>query len=244
MFYDQTCLYSTENVGQDRGHAMNYMVEVFLDEDKSVRRTIIHHVQSAQEDTWNSWDEARLLAFFKQRPELRLTELIQAAEMEEVDTVEIKTETIAVTAPLSEITLSPKTENNREKISSGVLHLHQMEIIPEQSGLPRRTFNHKQSFNVRLYLDLAVENLNEQGSLFYSVDLIARNVGAIRPQKCIKSQGTISSKNNIILNVKWPPLPPGMYQISASVTIISKDNNSVRPDEFTAFLGGGLYKLY
>jgi len=222
---------------------MNYMVEVFLDEKNSVRRTIIHHVQSGQEDTWKSWDSSRLLSFFKQRPELRLTEVIQEAEMEEVETAGIKTETAAA-APSFETTVSAKTENNREKISSGVLHLHQMEIIPEQSGFPRRTFNHKQSFNARLFLDLADENLSEQRSLYYSVVVIARRVGTMRPQQYIKSQGTIASKNNIILNVKWPPLPPEMYRISASVKIISKDKNSVRTDEFTASLGGELYKIY
>jgi hypothetical protein len=250
MFDDQTCSHFTGNSEQDRGHAMNYMVEVFLDENNSVRRTIIHHIQSGQEDTWNNWDEDRLLSFFNQRPELRLTQFLPATENDrqdkivDVDTAVISMETVAALLPSSETTVSPKTENNRDKFSPGVLHLNQMEIIPEHPGVPCRTFNHHQAFDVRLYLYLADVDLSERGALSYSVSLVAMRVGAMRQHQYIKRQGRIAPKNHLDIRVKWPTLPPGIYRISASVTITSKDNNSLRPEEFTAFLEGGLYNIY
>ncbi len=251
MFDDQTASNSGGNDGRDsKARAMNYLVEVFLDENKYVRRTRIYHVQSGQEATWDNWDEARLLAFFKQRPELRLTKPPQAAknaqpdQIEEVKSAEIKAEPVAASASSSATTVSTGTETGPVKNALGAPRLHKMEIVPDRSGLPSRAFNHKQAFNVRLYLDLAEMKLSGRGSHDYSVVVLARRMGAERQQEFIKEQGTITSNSDMTLNLKWPPLPSGTYRISAAVTISPKDTSAAPQDEFTASLVGGLYKVY
>src|SRR5262245_25221915 len=70
------------NRGSDL-HAMNYMIELFLDESNYVCRTRIHHVQSDVEEAWENWDEAKLVAFFERRPELSLTKPIEAGQKTE-----------------------------------------------------------------------------------------------------------------------------------------------------------------
>ncbi len=128
MIDDQMLSDSPGNEGRDKARAMNYMVEVFLDKNKYVRRTRIHHVQSDQEVTWDNWDEARLLAFFKQRPELRFTKHQQAAkntepvQMEEVKTAEIMAEPDAASTPASETTESTGTKIGAVKSAKGVPH--------------------------------------------------------------------------------------------------------------------------
>src|SRR5215510_10467515 len=70
---------SEEKDGQNGLIAMNYMVEVFLDENNYVRRTRVYHVQSGTEAAWDNWNETKLLTYFKRRPELRLNKLLQPA---------------------------------------------------------------------------------------------------------------------------------------------------------------------
>lgn len=54
-------------------HSVNYVVELFTDEDNQVRRTKVHHVQSQEEETWDGWDGGRLLEFFENREELAVS---------------------------------------------------------------------------------------------------------------------------------------------------------------------------
>lgn len=54
-------------------HSVNYVVELFLDEQDHVQRTKVHHVQSQEEETWDGWDGNRLLEFFEGREELAVS---------------------------------------------------------------------------------------------------------------------------------------------------------------------------
>src|SRR5262249_5049392 len=160
--------------------------------------------QSGLEDTWVNWDETRFLDYFKQQPELRHIKLPHADKIAEPDQikvakpVEIKAKTVAATTPSSPATDSPR---------AGAIRINRLEIIPEQSAGPRRSFGPKQGFNVRLHLDLAEVEVHRQGPLDYTVALLARRVGNKRQQEFLKDRGTITSKYNTILNLRWPALP-------------------------------------
>ncbi|MGH9838855.1 MAG: hypothetical protein ACREEM_08735 [Blastocatellia bacterium] len=178
---------------------------------------------------WDDWDEARLLAFFKQRPEMRLTKPPRANHIHKAESA-----------------LSSATGTKTDATSNDwrTPRLYKMEIVPAQSGLPSRSFSHKQTFNVRLSLDLAEMKLGGEGSSEYSVAVTARRVGVERQQELIKDRGVITSNRNLTLDLKWPALPPGTYRISAAVTIRPKHANTESRDEMTASLAGGLYKVY
>lgn len=247
---DRTVSDSEEKDAQTGAHAMNYLVELFLDENNYVSRTRIYHVQSDQEAAWDNWDQDKLLAFFKRRPELRLTTLIQPVkfaqqpETEEVHTEGIKAEPIVVTASSSATIVANGTKADTAKSLIGKPHLRKLEIIPAQSRFPSRSFDHNQAFNVRLYLDLAEMRSCGQESFDYTVAVMAKSLDGERRQEFRKDQGTITVSNNSTLNLKWPTLPPGIYRISAALTLSPKDTNVALQDELIASLEGGLFEVH
>jgi hypothetical protein len=85
---------------EERGlRATSYIVELFLDATNRVKGTKVHHVQSLDEEAWEDWDEARLLAFFTRRPELRLAPAAEAPVADEATA----TSAAPVLAPNTEV---------------------------------------------------------------------------------------------------------------------------------------------
>src|SRR5262249_35506050 len=140
-------------------HAMNYMIELFLDESNSVSRTRIHHIQSDKEEAWDNWDEASLVAFFKRRPELNLAKPVQVGQDTEVPhptkSKRIKAALAPETHSASASTNISETKAVESQSPIEKPYLRKLEIIPAQSDFPCASFDHDQAFNVRLYLDLA-----------------------------------------------------------------------------------------
>jgi hypothetical protein len=251
MVDEQSVPGNAGNPGNDSTRAMNYMVEVFLDKNWHISRTRIHHIQSGEEITWDNWDEAGLLTFFYQRPELRLTKPAAAAktagpdQLKGINAAGSKSKFAATVDPLP--ATSACMEAYAGVLKSGIASpvVRTMEIIPERSSIPRRSFGHNQAFIVRLDIDLTEMKFSRNGSLDYSVAMLARRLGAERSQEFVKDRGTINySNHSLTLNLKWSPLPPGTYRISAAVTLISRDADAALQGEFSTSSPGSLYKIF
>jgi hypothetical protein len=242
----------TQGSGETGGgtdlHAMNYMIELFLDESNHVCRTRIHHVQSDTEEAWDNWDEARLVAFFKRRQELRLVKPIQAAQAAEPTTlsqsaeIEAKPATATTSAFASTVISMTKADETSKPI--GKLRLQKLEIIPAQFDFPSRSFDHRLAFDVRLYLDLAEMKPYGQELFDYSLTVLTKSLNGERRQEFIKDQGTIRPADSLTLNLKWPSLPPGIYRIAAALTLSPQAADVALQRYLTASLEGGLFEVY
>src|SRR5215813_9685320 len=214
---------SGETEGVSGLHAMNYMIELFLDEANCVSRTRIHHIQSDEEESWENWDEASLVGFFKRRSELSLAKPIHSGRATEpfhtARSAGIKPKPAFASTSARASTLARETKEGETPGSIGKPRLQKLEIIPAQVSSPCRSFDHKQAFDVRLYLDLAEMKLRGQRSFDYTVTILTKSLGDERRQAFIKDQGTITSLDNTTLNLKWPALPPGIYRIAAALTL-------------------------
>ena len=234
-------------------HAMNYMVEIFLDESNNVHRTRVYHVQSDEGDAWDKWDEARLLSFFKQRPELRVAKLLQVAknaspanseQTEEIKTAKIKAKSSAATSPAPAITAATNSKVDAGKRAIGMPRLQKLEIIPEGFRSHCRSFDHRQAFNVRLFLDLVEMNRSGQEAFNYTVAVMAKRISGEAQQYFIKDQGAITSHNNATLNLSWSSLPQGTYRITAALTLSPKYTDAEQQQEITTSLEGGLFEVH
>ncbi len=234
-------------------HATNYMVEVFLDGSNKVHRTRVYHVQSDEGEAWDYWDEGRLLTFFKRRPELRLAKLLQAAknappakskQTEEIKTAKINAKSSAATSPSSAITVATGSKVDAVKRAIGMPRLEKLEIIPEGFRSQCRSFDHRQTFNVRLFLDLVDMKHSGQEPFNYTVAVMAKRIGGDPQQYFIKDQGTITSHNNATLNLKWSSLPQGTYRITAALTLSPRYTDAEQQPDLTASLEGGLFEVH
>ncbi|MCI0337650.1 MAG: hypothetical protein L0226_08740 [Acidobacteria bacterium] len=238
---------SEKKNGESGGHAMNYMLELFLDDNNYVYRTTILHVQSGQEESWDNWDQSQLLTFFKRRPELRLTKILQVAETiesgQDKKPLETRVTPLARTASPSPTSIGSKTRAGEKEATASKSFLRKLDIISAISRIPSRSVDHNQGFNVRLHLDLAQIMSLGQGPFDYTVSVLAKSMSSQSQQSFIKDQGTITSGKNMTLNLYWPELAPGVYRISAALTLSIRDTDAASQRDLSASLEGGLFRV-
>jgi hypothetical protein len=226
-------------------HAMNYMIELFLDEFNYVSRTRIHHVQSDEEEPWDGWDEAKLIAFFKRRPELNLVKPTQAPPPPTLthspQSARFKAKTDQATTSKSASVVISGTEAVE---SQSKLRLQKVEIFPAQSKFPSRSLDHNQAFDVRLYFDLAEVKALGQETFNYTATVLTKSLGAPRRQTYVKYQGAITPANSMTLNMKGPTLEPGIYRITAALTLSPKVQDATPKSDLTASLESSLFEVY
>jgi hypothetical protein len=227
---------------------MNYMIELFLDESNYVCRTRVRHVQSDVEEVWENWDEAKLVAFFNQRPELSLVKPVRAERKTgpplPAQSAGIMANAAPATTSASSSTVLSEARAGDTTGPIGKPRLEKLEIIPAQQESPRRSFDHKQSFDVRLYLDLTEMKPRKQELFDYTATVLTKSLGAERRQASIMYHGTITPSDRMTLNLKWLALPPGIHRIAAFLTLNPKAPDAPRQQDLTASLEGGLFEVY
>lgn len=232
-------------------HAMNYVVELFLEKSNEVSRTKMRHVQSGEEEEWPGWNELRLKDYFLRRSELNLPKSQQEASAskqvqsagQQLNAYDTKSENKAASTTI------PGSANggNQNPPSNGVgkPRLQALEIIPEKIGVPCRAFAQNQPFNVRLNLDMTDVATDNKAAMNYSLTIQARSLTNEGYETVTKGTGLITPSRNALLELQAAPLLPGVYQFAAALTLNSQTANpAAQQRQPTALFKGGLFEVY
>ena len=122
--------------------------------------------------------------------------------------------------------------------------LQKLELIPEGFRSQCRSFDHRQAFNVRLFLDLVEMIRSGQEAFNYTVAVMAQRIGGEPQQYFIKDHGAITSHSNATINLSWSSLPQGTYRITAALTLSPKYTDAEQQQEITTSLEGGLFEVH
>lgn len=239
-------------------HAVNYLVELFLDDQNQVRRTRIHHVESDEENAWEGWQEQELITFFTRRAELSIPKqttpkpIEQPTNQPEMVAVSLKKSVKGSASPtvISSMTKTaaqkaqPDMGTTGEVGAIGQLRLQGLELVPADLNSPSRSFSHNQDFNIRLNLNMT-EIADIGNELFnYDVRIRAKSLTGEEHQSITQEQGVIAQADETTLNLKGKLLPPGVYRMSASLTLSPQNAKIASGRNLTTSLDGGLFEVF
>ncbi len=207
-----------------RQHYATFTVELLLDENNNVRRTRVAHVQSGDEETWASWDGARVVSFFIQRAALRLPPVEEAPPVA----------AMAERPPRSVVTAD----------LVGVLRLRDLETVPADANIPHNILRYGQPFAVRLTLDLTDVAGPRDVPISYMVTIYAKRLGGGPRQIVGEAHGFITLADKVTVNVEGMALPQGVYRLEAFVSLTSPGIESVPRHGLRAMLQGDLLQVY
>jgi len=193
-------LASAENIGNE-----GFVVDLFLDDEKRVRKTQVLQVKSGEGEEWEGWDEARLINFFLERAQLRLSPKRDEKEV-------VPTKTAAASQPAG--VPADQSRTPYEGIS-----LRGLEMIRANHQTPSKLIKSGEPFNVRLSYGMD-DQMKASASFEYTAFISAIKYGENSRQLLRRIQGMINAGDDAItVEVNRPNLRPGLYKIEAALEI-------------------------
>lgn len=204
-----------------RQHYATFTVELLLDGENNVRRTRAVYIQADKEETWASWDEARLMSFFTQHGELNLAQ---------------------IEAPI------PGTIETSQMIEPSGLHgslrLDKAHVTPLQTGRPGRILARNQPFEINLAVDLTDLVMPPEANIGYAAQVFAKTLGVGSRQMIGETRGDFSSAEMIEMKVNNQGLSEGTYRIDIDLAISQLPLEPAGQPEMEVLLDGGLLKVF
>jgi hypothetical protein len=200
-----------------------FTLELLLGSENDVRRTHIMHVQDKDEEAWAGWDAARMLDFFINHAELRISpvEPEQAA-------IESSEASLPVTQP-SGLAGNPRLE---ELVS-----------LPSLQDKPSRILREDQTFGVRMTLDLSGVQSTENMPLDYAATIYAKQLGSGKRWLVGEAKGFSTPEEKVTVGVEEASLPEGLYRLEASVVLKQPSQSAGLRPELITQLEGGLIRI-
>ncbi|HLX57313.1 MAG TPA: hypothetical protein VKR83_09835 [Ktedonobacteraceae bacterium] len=223
-----------------------FSLEFSLNEDNTVRRSRISHLQSGFEETWDGWQDAQLIGFLVQHAGLVLPSSERPiartpVQSEPSAAVDSKVESHLSTAEEAEVS-PPKVTPPR---LFGVLHLSDLGIMAADSQEPQHFIPQGQPFNVRLTLDLADITVPSDEQLSYKATIYSKRLDGRPPLTIGEESGIVTLTDRVTLNVKGKALSRGAHRVHAVATLqpVTKGPTAANPGT-TAAIDGDLLVIF
>jgi hypothetical protein len=208
---------------ESRQHYATFTIELLLDGENRVRRTRAVYIQEDKEETWASWDEARLMAFFTQHGDLNLS------QSEATSPEEVEPEPVPMTAPTS---------------LGGSVRLDKAKVISLQSGHPGRVLARNQPFEINLSVDLEELTIPAETNVGYAAQVFAKTLGVGSQQKIGEAHGDFTTADAVEMSVKNQGLEEGTYRIGVNLALSQLSTEPATQPEMEILLDGGLLKVF
>ncbi len=241
--------------------AVSYVIELFVDEKKQVQKTRIYHVQSNEDEDWQNWEESRLLTFFRKRPELALPKSSVPTSSQEVETNAIiprvqlskadkhvgSLDSISKTRIASKThkeAINPSPPHSPTEKSSANPSLTGLEIILANEKFPSQIISSNRPFKLRLVMDLSGSAALQPDHINYNALVSAQNLHDRRNQIIGQSNGVFKPTEQTTLNLEGRPISPGIYRLSALVTLTDTTLGVTNQQPLRASLSGKVLEVY
>lgn len=223
----------TSNVSDDHSSLQNHQhyevfnLELLLDEQNTVRRTSVMHVQGKKKDHWAGWEENRLLDFFIDQATINIPNMRKEILSEEEIPANMS-ETISEPAQLAQENVGANLDTPTPA-SNITNQIHIAELEPryaDSSGVLRKSIQENIPFNVRITLDLSDTNLPTDAPINYLATIYAKKVGTGVRQTLGTSQGNFMTADQVIIDIGVKPLTRGSYRMDAVLTLSLSETES------------------
>ncbi|WP_420641629.1 helix-hairpin-helix domain-containing protein [Candidatus Leptofilum sp.] len=235
--------------GDDGQRYATFTVELLLDEDNSVRRTRVVHVQEESKKSWSGWRPKAVKQFIAAQaglaaqPKAKAVTATDAAEQTAVPTqtvTSIDELTMQFVSPVDddqpETAVAPSPEADTP-LQTGVA----AQPLSVELNTPNILLEHGHAFNVQLYLDLETISLEKQTPLNYQAAIYAAQLGGTARHKVGTAYGAINTNaKKVAITVPTQIGAPGTYRLEAEMAIAWIPST---PD-ITANTKGGLLHIY
>jgi Helix-hairpin-helix domain len=248
------------SVARERQHYATFTIELLLNEDNSVRRTRIVHIQSLVDEVWPDWDGTRLVNFLVTQaglhvgsPELATpsTVVVPPEQPFKADSGssgnELASSTESVLSPSPGATVS---------IEEGLLHLADktsLDSVPQVNALvtvpcelviPQDMICAGQMFSVRFSLELNELQRSAHTSLIYTVEVWAKKLGERLRQLAGEKKGTLIPGDEFLCIVETVIASQGTYRLEAIATLGQQNEESLPRYRFAAAQRSRLLQVY
>ncbi len=230
-------------ISADHQHAATFALQLLLNEDNTVRRSHIIHIESGQETTWGGWKDTQLADFLVRHAGLSIPPATpvdpDSAAKERVPSLVAAPEWAApvIAKPEHSLPILQQTKSVYPIIAStvtnvkvapscpartafsGTLHLRELETIPTGAHNHQSCLRYGQPFDIRLTLDLSDVVVPSDIQLSYKVSIFSKALQGHPHQLIGESSGIITSTDKTNVSVKGIVLPKGTYCLEAVVIL-------------------------
>jgi hypothetical protein len=211
----------------DRQHYASFMVELLLDMENHVRRTRIVNIQTKTEDTWASWEGARLLDFIVSESGLRFSETESGKTKAEIDMTE---------------TGQPKSI---QPVLAGKPRVEEFIVVANVENSPQHFLIVNQPFGISITLDLSTLSSPQDTTLEHATTVIAKKLGSGERHQVGEANGSFLPVDKLHIRLNDLNLASGTYRLEAAVNIgISPLEDSDSKFTRSLFTEGNLVQVY
>lgn len=205
----------------------SFVVELLLGEEGQVKRTKVLHVDTGGEETWEEWQEQRLLDFFVTRAEL--CQPAAEIDMPTATAVEQRPEATmspeAIPADMIQPGLAPSPQSQiaaqpyviEIATSTGGSASQQSTAFPAQAKGTSGILSTSQAFEVHLALDRPEIVSAEGRPLSYKANIYAKSLKGPLRQSIGEAGGQLEPTSKATIVIGGSPLPQGLYRLQAVV---------------------------
>jgi len=243
---DTAGIEKAESRPDDHQRYATFTLELLINEDDTVRRTHILHVQSREEQTWAGWDEAAVTKFITRRAELRSTPSGEEALEALFGPLEAAISETASLQPIAAVfDRAGVGDADTDASHASELRLSGLVISGAEASNGASLLNAGQPYLVRLTLDLPKSELSaaERTYHYYAV-VQGKQLGGQERRLVARGRGTltITSLTTHTIELTGVALPRGLYRLEWGVRLAPLGGQSLAA--LDAWLEGGLLQVY
>lgn len=233
----------------DHQHYATFTVELLMNEDNTVRRTRVKHVQTGEEQTCADWDEAQIASFIAMRSDLHHSDSQPASTLQTtINPSPELSELVQPAMPEGDNSLEPKpiimaaVTNDR---SLNTLHISEITVLHTSAVNSGWVIREGQPYRIRLGVDFTDVAEPRAHAYHYQTIVQAKRLGSGTYISISEATGTINTSDNVAIEVDGISIPMGTYRLLASARL----HPSQTPQEsgaasLSAWIEGGLLKVY
>ncbi len=213
---------------QEHQHYESFMVELLLDEDRTVRRTRITHVRTREKDGWAGWEPGKIDEVITTKAGLSapvLPEHISAVKTAEAEKTADATR-IAEAQKITEAQRAAEALQASEPIRQmergslrGSLRISDLTTVELDEYRASRFLEEGRPFEVRLVLDLREMENDPPKPLHFEATALLRKLGSRAYTHQGQSHGQIDPSKQALIRIPVNQIRAGVYRLEAFVKV-------------------------
>jgi predicted flap endonuclease-1-like 5' DNA nuclease len=214
----------------------SFVVELLLNEEGQTKRTKVLHVDTGGEETWEGWQEHRLLDFIVTRAELCDTAaaigMPTGTTVEHRPEAEVSPETIPADIIIPGLTTSSEPQISAQPqaieiaISTGRSAFQKTKATPAKAKAGSGVLSANQAFELHLALDRSEIASLKGRPLNFTANIYAKSLKGHLRQSVGEAGGQLDPTGTATIIIDGNPMPQGLYRLQAVVGLSDPTSQS------------------